>query len=166
MQPNPAASRPQTMGAVLIPLHGVCIPCHAQWRTMLRRCLGDWHLDNCGVPGRRWACVLCTAVHGICIWGIKEMSNGLNNKPPERRDPRQEPRCGHPSKTLEPGMWRSGRQPRHMPTFLCHPPLSVLCLLCWTWQLLPGEGYSISASLHTHTHIHMHRQWPQKPPSV
>lgn len=91
------------------------------------------------------------------------MSNVLNNKLPGCRDPRQEARCGHPSKTLEPSIqgWQAD-QPTPTPSAI-HPYQSyvwvgpgwscssVLCSALVDLTAVTGEGYSLSASLHTHT---------------
>lgn len=126
MQPNPAPHCPQTMGAVLIPLHGVCIPCHAQWRTMLRHCVGEWHLDKSIATGHCWACVLCTAVHGICIGGNESDEQCVKQwaawvpRPPSRLGvaTHQNPWARH---------LRLADSPSHIHP-LCHATLSALCL--------------------------------------
>lgn len=94
--------------------------------------------------------------------GRREMSNVLNNKMPGCWDPRQEARCGHPSKTLELSIrsWQTV-QPTPTPSAI-HPYQScvwvgpgwacssVLCSALVDLTAVTGEGYSLSASLHTH----------------
>lgn len=82
-----------------------------------------------------WATVgpVCSAL--LCmesaLGGIKEMSNVLNNKLPGCWDPRQEARCGHPSKNPRAQHWKLADSAAHAHP-LCHPPRSVLCL-GWAW---------------------------------
>ncbi len=99
---------------------------------------------------------------------IKEMSSVLNNKLPGCWDPRQEARCGHPSKTSEPGIrgWQTVR-PMLTPSAI-HPYQScvwvgsgwacssVLCSALVDMTAVTGEGYSLSPSLHTRAHTHTH----------
>lgn len=102
------------------------------------------------------------------LGGIKEMSKVLNNKLPGCWDPRQEARCGHPSKPLSSAFEDCKQCSPHPPLY--NPPLSLLCLLLgltgpallssallwWIWQLLPGKV------IHS-AHLSIHTQWSHSP---